>query len=79
MIRGKSKKIKLAEKAREAIAAGYAGPSEIRLATNGAQLESNGEVVPAAPSNGVRPDPERSHSNPSRGMDIALHNFGDYS
>lgn len=46
-IRGESKKIKVIESAREAVAAGVAKKDELRMATNGAEVTDDGEIVPS--------------------------------
>ena len=51
-IRGQTKKMKIMENAREAVANGLAGKEEIRIATNGAEVNDDGKVVPA-PANTV--------------------------
>lgn len=50
-IRGESKKIKVIEGAREAVAAGAAKKDELRMATNGAEVTDDGEIVPSNRSN----------------------------
>lgn len=50
-IRGESKKMKVIESAREAVAKGAANTEELRIATNGAEVTSDGEVVPSSGSN----------------------------
>lgn len=44
-VRGETRKIKMMEKAREAIIHGIAGQNELRIAANGVELSANGEVV----------------------------------
>ena len=46
-IRGKTKKMKIMENAREAVANGLAGREEIQIATNGVEVNDDGKVVPA--------------------------------
>lgn len=47
-IRGETRKMKVMESAREAVANGSAGQEEINIATNGVQVNRDGKVVPAA-------------------------------
>ncbi|EXJ62492.1 amidophosphoribosyltransferase [Cladophialophora yegresii CBS 114405] len=93
-IRGQTRKFKVVDEARRAVVHGVAEEHQIQLATNGAVVNPNGEVVPAI--NGVRKqsvhtDFMDSHrgSAASMGMeeesptvrdrmDIALHNLGDF-
>ena len=46
-IRGETKKLKIMERAREAVANGSAGEEEIQIATNGVEVDEKGQVVPA--------------------------------
>lgn len=45
-IRGETKKMKVMESAREAVANGSAGKEEIQMATNGVEVDGDGKVVP---------------------------------
>ena len=47
-VRGETKKLKVMEHAREAVANGSAGEEEIRMATNGVRVNYSGEVVAAS-------------------------------
>lgn len=49
-VRGESRKLKLVETAREAVANGSAGQEEIEIATNGVHVNNQGEVVAATSS-----------------------------
>ncbi|CAK4032598.1 amidophosphoribosyltransferase like [Lecanosticta acicola] len=44
-IRGETKKMKVKEKAVQAVAAGTAGPKELKMAVNGVDVDDHGEVV----------------------------------
>ncbi len=44
-VRGETKKMKMMDNARGAVANGSAGPEEIRMATNGAEVKDYGSVV----------------------------------
>ena len=46
-VRGENKKMKVIENAREAVAKGSAGKEELQIATNGAEVTSDGKVVPS--------------------------------
>jgi amidophosphoribosyltransferase len=94
IIRGQTRKFKVIDEARRAIAQGVAGEHEIQLATNGAVVNANGKIVPASQDlrkQSVQTDVTDSHrgSATSLGleeesptvrdrMDIALHNLGDF-
>ena len=93
-IRGESKKLKVMERAREAVANGSAGDEEIQIATNGVEVDEQGKVIPAArhgsvdevkingygPSNGKPHRQVDEDSTPPRDrMDISLHNFNDFT
>ena len=49
-VRGKTKKMKIMENAREAVAYGFAGREEIQIATNGVEVNDDGKVIPAPAS-----------------------------
>ena len=49
-VRGKTKKMKIMENAREAVANGLAGREEIQIATNGVEVNDDGKVIPAPAS-----------------------------
>ncbi|WPG98096.1 glutamine phosphoribosylpyrophosphate amidotransferase [Acrodontium crateriforme] len=44
-VRGETRKVKMMEKAREAIIHGVAGQNELRIATNGVEVSPSGEIV----------------------------------
>ena len=90
-IRGETKKMKVIEAAREAVANGLAGEDEIRMATNGVTVDSKGEVVPAhangysqRSNTGDQAGHERNYERgweekaPEHRMDIGLHNQADF-
>ena len=91
-VRGESKKMKMMESARDAVAYGSASAEEILIATNGVEVKDDGKVVPAvtqgAPldnGNGIRyNEAKRKFSegederSPKNRMDIGLHNQADY-
>ena len=93
-LRGETKKLKVMERAREAVANGLAGEEEIKMATNGVEVNEKGDIVAAegteaaatedgaraVKTNGKRPREGDDGSTPPRErMDISLHNFNDYS
>ena len=49
-VRGETKKMKVMDRARAAVANGSAGAEEIQMATNGVEVNGDGKVVPASPS-----------------------------
>ncbi|KAL9126179.1 MAG: hypothetical protein Q9175_007957, partial [Cornicularia normoerica] len=49
-VRGESRKFKVMESAREAVANGSANHEEIEMATNGVEVNGDGKLVPASPS-----------------------------
>ncbi|ETI23662.1 amidophosphoribosyltransferase [Cladophialophora carrionii CBS 160.54] len=93
-IRGQTRKFKVVDEARRAVVQGVAEEHQIQLATNGAVVTPNGEVVPAV--NGVRKQsvhtdlmdshrgsaaslgPDEESPTVRDRMDIALHNLGDF-
>ena len=50
--RGETRKMKVMENAREAVANGLAGKEEFQIATNGVEVKDDGSIVPA-PANGI--------------------------
>ena len=86
--------MKMMESAREAVANGYAGQEEIEMATNGVEVNADGEVVPAHSAdsvplvngNGVPPprtgkrklSGDGEGASPRNRMDIGLHNQQDF-
>ncbi|KAJ8067119.1 hypothetical protein OCU04_004494 [Sclerotinia nivalis] len=88
-IRGETRKMKVLESAKEAVLHGVAGDKEFSLITQGAVVDSNGQVVPEGHQDKVvngtangspRPKLEASESStPSvrDRQDISLHNFAD--
>lgn len=92
-IRGETKKMKMMESAREAVANGSAGTEEIQMATNGVEVNGDGEVVPASSPltngspfiNGAhmgnrkrRFSGDEEETSPKNRMDIGLHNQADF-
>ena len=94
-LRGESRKMKIVESAREAVANGSAGQVELDIATCGVKVNDGGDIVPASSSDSQgslatngHVDSSLSDSKKNRGeetpspkerMDISLHNLGDYS
>lgn len=64
-VRGETKKLKVMEQAREAVANGFAGDEEIQIATNGVEVDEKGQVVPATKRDSVV---ERTSNGPGPGQ-----------
>ena len=84
-IRGETKKMKVMESAREAVANGSAGTEEIQMATNGVEVNDDGQVVAAMPpSASGTPRVNGTHRAngdrvvPRNRMDIGIHNQADF-
>jgi amidophosphoribosyltransferase len=79
-IRGKSKKAKEVEHARDAVAAGVANSREIAIVANGAKVTSHGDIMPATDfhTNGLHGEEEQNYKPPVEQMDISIHNFDDF-
>jgi len=93
-IRGQTRKLKVMDEARAAVAQGVAGEDQIQLATNGAVVDDSGKVVPAVNGDSRKPSIQAeqwdfSHRNSVASyedespsvrdrMDISLHNLGDF-
>lgn len=90
-VRGETRKMKVLEKAREAVANGWADQEELEIATKGIKAAEKGKLVPASDEdkkcggypavNGGEKRRKRSReekSPPKDQMDISLHNYGDF-
>jgi len=91
-IRGQTRKFKVMDEARRAIAQGIAGHDQIQMATNGVVVSEKGAIVPAhngemltplINTNGLsghdrRPSQEDESPSVRDRMDISLHNLGDF-
>jgi len=93
-IRGQTKKLKVMDEARKAVAQGVAGEDQVKIAANGAVVTEKGKVVPAADGEAGLPALQTngaSHRDYDSGasqedesptlqsrMDISLHNLGDF-
>ncbi|ETN40209.1 amidophosphoribosyltransferase [Cyphellophora europaea CBS 101466] len=78
-IRGQTRKLKVADEARRAVAQGHADVDQIQIAATGAVVNSNGKVVPAV-SNDRRASSHQTNGSGKviQSMDIALHNYNDF-
>lgn len=91
-VRGQTKKLKIMDRARQAVAFGMAGEEEVRIAANGATVNEKGQVVPADGSadpvqsrNGASSDRHKSWERDMEDIptmkaqtDISIHNIGDF-
>ena len=92
-VRGETKKMKVMESAREAVANGSAGTEEIQMATNGVEVNGEGKIVPvlSPPLSGSPPtkdghalrgkrkfSEEEPEVSPKNRMDIGLYNQADF-
>ncbi|KAJ9495710.1 hypothetical protein H2202_008753 [Exophiala xenobiotica] len=90
-VRGQTRKLKVVDEARRAVAQGVAREDQISMATNGAVVTEQGNVVPAANGdsrkssiqvNGLDASNHEPHEDESPTvrdrMDISLHNLGDF-
>lgn len=90
-VRGETRKMKVLEKAREAVANGWADQEELEIATKGIKVAENGKLVPASGEenrNGAyiavnggdkrRKQSREEKTPPKDQMDISLHNYGDF-
>jgi amidophosphoribosyltransferase len=91
-IRGQTRKMKVVDEARRAVAQGVAGQDQIDLATNGAVVTQTGKVVPATNGDSRKPSVDtngagwQDHQNSAHDqspnvrerMDISIHNLGDF-
>ena len=92
-IRGKTRKLKVADEARRAVVQGYANEAQIQMTATGAVVDAAGQVVPATngnvdipvQANGVGNIRKESRDQQGRespavrsSMDISLHNYNDF-
>ena len=93
-IRGESKKMKVIESAREAVAKGSADMEELQIATNGAEVTHDGQIVPStgsdyddtpmvngdhSPVTGIKRRRTMDEDRPPRNrQDISIHNQTDF-
>ncbi|KAJ9192723.1 hypothetical protein DTO021D3_9068 [Paecilomyces variotii] len=92
-VRGEGRKLKVMDRAREAVASGLASKTDYEIAANGVKLDDRGKVVPAStPSESEVPQVSFSAAREAPQavealespkvrdrMDISIHNFGDYA
>ncbi|KAJ6150940.1 hypothetical protein N7470_007534 [Penicillium chermesinum] len=79
-VRGEGRKIKALDKAKEAVAHGFASVTDYQIAANGVAMDTNGKIIPANGSPEVNPrTPQQNHDEHkvSDRMDISIHNLGD--
>lgn len=60
-VRGETKKLKVMERAREAVVNGSAGEEEIKIATNGVEVDEKGQVIPATRRDSVLEGTSNGH------------------
>ncbi|KAL8731388.1 MAG: hypothetical protein Q9166_003480 [cf. Caloplaca sp. 2 TL-2023] len=90
-VRRETRKMKVLEKAREAVANGWADQEEMEIAAQGVKAIENGKVVPTTTDgyddlfntqlngDGKRRKQSKEETSPPKDrMDISLHNYGDY-
>ena len=90
-MRGEGRKVKALDKAKEAVAHGFASDKDFQIAANGVKLDGNGKIipahspgdseVPAVSMNAVRNGGavEVEHPKVKDRMDISIHNIGDHA
>jgi amidophosphoribosyltransferase len=91
-IRGASKKMKLMENARNAVANGSGTTEDIQIVTNGAQVDGEGKIVPTAgveeaaatiaannKMKRLRDANDDEEQVPTNRMDVSIHNLGDFA
>lgn len=78
-IRGQTRKLKVMDQARQAVAQGVAGEDQIRLATSGAVVNNAGQVVPAANGNLRKPSAHGDGPGVSQQGFVSSHEHGHES
>ncbi|KAJ5595394.1 Amidophosphoribosyltransferase [Penicillium hispanicum] len=82
-VRGEGRKVKALDKAKEAVAQGFASVTDFEIAANGVSMDTNGKIIPAsqsslhAPETSSKPTSEE-HPKVSDRMDISIHNLADH-
>ena len=93
-IRGQTRKMKVADDARRAVAHGAATADQVQIVAAGVAVDKHGRVVPAIDGDSLKPPsrpngvatsradsfsvPEDDSPTVRDRMDISLHNFGDF-
>ena len=78
-VRGEGRKIKALDKAKEAVAHGFASTTDYQIALKGVAMDTNGKLVPADETTSA---PKRKateeHPKVDDRMDISIHNIADH-
>lgn len=79
-IRGEGRKIKAFDKAKEAVAHGFASVTDFKIAANGVAMDTNGKLIPAdeTPVQTSSKRVEEEHPKVADRMDISIHNIADH-
>ena len=83
-VRGEGRKIKVLDKAKEAVAHGFASVTDFEIAANGVTVDTNGKIIPASksdlhiPESCSRANSDEHHSKVTDRMDISIHNIADH-
>ena len=93
-IRGQTRKMKVADEARRAVAQGAATADQVQIVAAGVAVDKHGRVIPAVNGDSLKPPSRPNGITTSRAdsfsfaeddsptvrdrMDISLHNFGDF-
>ncbi|KAJ5737085.1 Amidophosphoribosyltransferase [Penicillium malachiteum] len=77
-VRGEGRKIKALDKAKEAVAHGFASTTDYQIAANGVAMDTNGKIIPADEVESRQQKQTSEHSKVDDRMDISIHNIGDH-
>lgn len=81
-VRGEGRKIKALDKAKEAVAHGFASVTDFQIAANGVTMDTNGKIMPAddpaQQANSNSNAREEEHPKIADRMDISIHNIADH-
>ncbi|KAJ6021175.1 Amidophosphoribosyltransferase [Penicillium herquei] len=77
-VRGEGRKIKALDKAKEAVAHGFASTTDYQIAANGVAMDTNGKIIPADEVESRQQKQASQHSKVDDRMDISIHNIGDH-
>lgn len=79
LVRGEGRKIKALDKAKDAVAHGYASVTDYQIAANGVSMDTNGKIIPANQTPEIEPSkPDNEEHKVSDRMDISIHNIADH-
>ncbi|KAJ5263411.1 Amidophosphoribosyltransferase [Penicillium angulare] len=77
-VRGEGRKIKALDKAKEAVAHGFASTTDYQIAAKGVAMDTNGQIIPADEAEQQSKARSEEHPKVDDRMDISIHNIADH-